>query len=477
VDHTGRQSATLASGERSSSARTRADVEIAPATLLVIVAIAAGVVAQGGFHTAGRWLIGVPVALAGSGVVRARPRRSRITATVVASACLALWIAMRGAAAGSMVAAGSRIGLLALVAVVVVACRGGTDGDRGALATAVVAVGVATALTGWFGVAFHQEPWAVTGGSTWRAASTLTYPNAAAAAIVIAWLLHLGMRCAARRPRAGSAALSAVLVAGAVATQSRAGAIACAVGLVAITMLLGLRRVAGAVVGPCAGAVVAVVGLVPGLDADASRSPMVALVALAAIALGAGAAEVMDRVVASPRSGVRVAARGVLVTAAAGAAAVASTVSLGDRLALVSSDRVGTNAAALDVIASHPLVGVGPGRLVVAFSVNGGLVGTDLVHDEYLQLVAELGLVGGALAAAAALASVRTLVRRRSCTVSPIWAGCTAALAAFAVHSAFDFLWHIPVVVLLAAVLFGLATSDLPDPDPPHTPTITEEPS
>lgn len=462
----------------SSSARPRTDVDVTPATLLLIVAVAAGVVAQGGFHQPGRWLIGAPVALAGWSTWRAS--RSRRTPSVAAVVCALLggWIAMRGIAAGSAGAAGARVAVLLMVTAAVAVCRRGTHDDRDVLATTVVAAGVGTALVGWIGIAFHHEPWAVTGGATWRAASTLTYPNAAAAVIVIAWSVHIALRRAALPRQPWSASVSAVLAAGAVATQSRAAAVAVVAAVVVLAWTLGVRRVVGAVIAPVAGAVVAVVGLVPGLAADAARSPVAAVAALAAGAITAAA---LDRVAMWPRRPPRSVTVSALLAAVVVvvvvAAVTASGISLGDRLDPVSADRVGTNRAALDVIATHPLTGVGPGRLVVAFPVNGGLVGTDLVHNEYLQLIAELGLVGGALAAVAALGAGRSLVRRRTRPVSSMRAGCTAALSAFAVHSAFDFLWHIPVVVLLAAVLFGLATSDVPEPDPPHTPTITEEPS
>ena len=39
-----------------------------------------------------------------------------------------------------------------------------------------------------------------------------------------------------------------------------------------------------------------------------------------------------------------------------------------------------------------------------------------------------------------------------------VWAGLLAGLLALGVHSAFDFLWHVPAIPLLAALLIGLTT-------------------
>jgi O-antigen ligase len=81
-------------------------------------------------------------------------------------------------------------------------------------------------------------------------------------------------------------------------------------------------------------------------------------------------------------------------------------------------------------------------------------------HDEYVQVAAELGLVGAALVAAALVALGRLLWRSRSDpgVTDARWAGVVAAACAFAVHSAFDFIWHIPAVPLLMITLIGLAT-------------------
>ena len=86
------------------------------------------------------------------------------------------------------------------------------------------------------------------------------------------------------------------------------------------------------------------------------------------------------------------------------------------------------------------------------------------MHNEYLQVTAELGLVGLVLLAVLLVAITRLLWRARPTGhASATWAGVVAATAAFAVHSGFDFVWHLPAIVLTVTLLVGLV---LPAPDP-----------
>lgn len=79
------------------------------------------------------------------------------------------------------------------------------------------------------------------------------------------------------------------------------------------------------------------------------------------------------------------------------------------------------------------------------------------VHNEYLQVLAELGFVGLALLIVL-LASLAWAVwrGRPHAPSTAVWAGAAAGLAALAVHSALDFLWHLPAIPLAGAVLAGL---------------------
>ena len=62
---------------------------------------------------------------------------------------------------------------------------------------------------------------------------------------------------------------------------------------------------------------------------------------------------------------------------------------------LASPDRTGALHAALRLVAQHPLTGTGPGQADLRW--KGHDHGSQLytyVHNEYLQVAAELGLVG-----------------------------------------------------------------------------------
>jgi O-antigen ligase len=102
------------------------------------------------------------------------------------------------------------------------------------------------------------------------------------------------------------------------------------------------------------------------------------------------------------------------------------------------------------------------------------------VHNEYLQVAVQLGMVGAALLLGLLVAVGWLLLRatgpagRRSPDAG-LRAGVLAALAAFAVHSALDFTWHLPAIPLLIAALVGLATR--PDPTPSSDPSLSADPA
>jgi O-antigen ligase len=131
------------------------------------------------------------------------------------------------------------------------------------------------------------------------------------------------------------------------------------------------------------------------------------------------------------------------------------------RLSPTSEDRADEWRAAWRQASGHLGLGVGAGRLELRWvEATGEAKRAEYTHNEYLEVLAELGIAGGAVLAAGAGALAAALARRRPPSDDPctrrVWAGVIAALAAFAVHSAFDFLWHVPVLPVAAAVLAGL---------------------
>ena len=129
-----------------------------------------------------------------------------------------------------------------------------------------------------------------------------------------------------------------------------------------------------------------------------------------------------------------------------------------------SPARVDATEAALRIVHERPLIGVGPGDGWVRWSSEGGATQTmQYVHDEYLQVLVELGIVGLTLLLSVLVGSgllVRRAIRRDRATTLP--AAVAAATAAVAVHGGFDFVWHVPVVPLVFAALLGLLTEPAP---------------
>jgi O-antigen ligase len=127
----------------------------------------------------------------------------------------------------------------------------------------------------------------------------------------------------------------------------------------------------------------------------------------------------------------------------------------GQRMTVASPHRASQHAAAAAVIAEHPLVGVGPGRGAVSWSDDdGNVLVARYVHDEYVQVAVELGLVGVIALMGAVVLGARALGRGPAAA----WTGVVAALSAFTVHSAFDFLWHVPAIPIVGALMAGAAT-------------------
>ena len=112
-------------------------------------------------------------------------------------------------------------------------------------------------------------------------------------------------------------------------------------------------------------------------------------------------------------------------------------------------------AAAADLIDEEPVRGIGPGRFGDRSSVSDD---ADLrwAHHGYLQVAAELGIVGFALVVA--LAGYVWFRLWRESSLDPAAAGLGGAvMMIIAVHATVDHVWHVPVVLLVAA--FWLSAS------------------
>jgi O-antigen ligase len=429
------------------------------ASALLILAVSFGAVAQGGFHpNQFRVLIAILAAALVTALLSGS-HRSRVSwhpllstaAALAASAGLSAWVA--GDAADALPA----VGLLAGMAAAVVAARRSGPAERALVLAAVVAVGTLTAFAGWVGVVFRREPLALVHEGLWRASSTITYANATAGFLLLPALLALG-RTVHKQGRKVWSLASYLLVVGILATLSRAGLLALGAGVATLAFMSHSSRRTVAALWPVAvGGGIAVLGLLSSAPARVAAKPQLSVAAFAA-----GAAVVVLAPQASRR------ARVLLLVASIGpiALGIQNLRSAGHeitstRLTAATDDRIGAWGAALRLSARHPALGAGPAKAVIEYrSTDGELVTSRYVHNEYLQLLAEQGGVGVAVLLGGMVLTSRRLARTRHTLPDSNWTGSVAALAALGVHSAGDFLWHVPAIPLTTAVILGLLADD-----------------
>lgn len=439
--------------------------------LFLLAAVAAGIVAQGGYYPAGRILVAVLVAAALVTSPWRRPWLGPAALPVAAAgAGLAAWAVLRAVAGGTASAGLPTTLTIGCVVAGVLVVQSATAGQRELAAASMVGIGVLVAVSGWLGVAWHWQPWALaTDRRLWRACSTLTYANAAAALLAILAILATALLLDRSSTPVRAVAVYLLLV-GLGSTLSRGGLLALAAGLVVLGRLAGVRATARVLAAPLLGAGVAVVALAPSFPLGGHPRPVLALCGLAAgLLITVGVSRLPGRV----RTPALLA--GFVAGTTTFALVAASTHGLGvladSRANLASPTRWESARAALRLVADHPLLGVGPGAARFSWTTAGGqaVVGR-YAHNEYLQVLVELGAVGFVLLLLV-LVAAGYAVRRGQAIVAGhavqgehprtrpavLCSGAVAALTAFLVHSGLDFLWQVPVVPLTGALIVGLA--------------------
>ena len=419
--------------------------------VLVLAALSAAAIAQGAYYATGGAITGVLLLAAGAVGIRSGHLRLAELRWSPVAACVAfaVWAMVSAALAGASSTGLPIVLLLAALVGVATLCRGA----GAAVAEGLVSLGVLIAASGLAGVAWQHEPLALEGQGLWRAATTLTYPNAAAGLLVPLALLAIGRLVASPRSAADAGALC-VLLAGIAATMSRGGVASLLMGAGILARLIGSRRVLTAILGPMVGAVVVVAALTPSMAVNRSPAP---LVAVSGLALGILVA------VRWPRRGPKKAAAAVGAVVLAGCLLITGAPSRvlsaagGTRLTISSDDRANEAVAALGVAASNPIAGAGPGNALLTWSdVHGAPLVARYAHNEYLQTLAEFGIIGLALIVVLGVALTSRVRAGLEGHPEPLAAGAAAGLAAFALHSGMDFLWHVPVLPLIAAALVGI---------------------
>jgi O-antigen ligase len=130
---------------------------------------------------------------------------------------------------------------------------------------------------------------------------------------------------------------------------------------------------------------------------------------------------------------------------------------------LTAEGRINLWAETIPLIRAYPFFGCGLGGYETAFwrfNVFAPLLTEDFAHNDYLQLLAELGVVGFAIGATLAFSVVRTAVRRAVRSADPgaryFAVACAGALAAILLHSLADFNLYIPANAMLLAWIAGM---------------------
>lgn len=420
--------------------------------VVLFAALAFVMVAQGGYFARGQPIIAILIAGAVATALACRRIRLGDFAhpVVVTSGLVAAWSLGRAAGLGTIGLGLGTAGLVGLTSATFLLTRSESEAAKRLLFDGVLVVGGVVAMSGWVGVAFRWEPLAIPTAGLWRAATVITYANAAAIVLVMLTLVGLGKLAAGRN--AGRSVLLMLLLLGAAATLSRGGALALLVGLSVLAFWIGPTRLLAVLVAPAAGVAVAFAGLLPALPQSAPPRPVLAVGALAAgmlVTAGLGRRGMPVRIVGA-LVGCFALVLVVLLLADPGGR-------LSERLSPFSSERLSRNAAALELFADQPLIGTGPGPLWLTWEEpDGRIAGAWFVHNEYLEVLVQLGVIGALLVAAMLFVAARTVAQGRSTSQDPQrWAGISAALVALLVHSAFDFLWHVPLIPMIAAVLVG----------------------
>lgn len=414
--------------------------------LLLIAALAGTVVAQGGYYLPGRILAAALVAAA---LVVTRWSLADVRPVLFACSGIALWAVVRALMDGSVGTALPTVGSVFCLAGAVVVAQRNNAAERALLASVAVGIGTLVGLSGWIAVVWRIPSWTTVADGLVRAGSTLTYPNASAALLAALSVLSISQQMTRPRSLVQLTATYLLLV-GLGATLSRAGVLAFVVGLVVLALLAGARSTALHVVAPGIGAVVA--DLMLPYPVTSTAQPWFAAIGLA---VGLVIAVGLTRLPAVGKA----AAGGLGLVGAVVALVLSADKLLHGRISFSSPDRAGVVGAALKVVATRPITGVGPGNAWFTWTGADGIgrVGR-LVHNEYVQALVEFGAIG-LLLVLGLLVAILVVVRRRPKESPTLWAGAIAGLIALLVHSGFDFLWHIPAVVLTAGLLVGLASS------------------
>ena len=120
-------------------------------------------------------------------------------------------------------------------------------------------------------------------------------------------------------------------------------------------------------------------------------------------------------------------------------------------------------SAAISEFRAHPLNGGGAGSWEAWWLQHGSLpIPSEFAHSLYLEALAELGIVGLLLIAAAVLVAVAGAIRSALLLDSAEIAAAAACGVAFFAAAAYDWVWQLSGIAVVGVGLLGLALGALP---------------
>ena len=297
------------------------------------------------------------------------------------------------------------------------------------LAQAGVAVtGVALAVAGLVLVGVRSTLWTLPDERSLRFSGPFTYPSAVGLFLVMA--LIAGTEFSASRPVVFA---RAVTVLGIVATDSR-GAV---VGLAVALCFRNVRReLATAVVAAIIGAPLLLLG---------QRAHDSHFLVLAAVVVAFAITLIPDAVV-----------RRFVRFAAIPAAGAVGWLLVTQHHAVSGFDASWTERGdilrgAAHVFRAHPLLGAGPDPAFAAHTLTGQAGIAYFTHNEPVEIVISVGIVGALVLALCAVVVARAVATGRGDLAVPV-------LASVAAAGLVDFVWHFPALGLAAGIVSGAST-------------------
>jgi hypothetical protein len=417
--------------------------EDSPAREWVVPALLFGLMLAEGLRQGGFWRADALVAAVAALVflvaaLLVAPPDRRSSLVIASVVLLALWWLVRARTTGSL-AQFLPLGASCLAfAAAFAAVRPLQKRARALAGVGIACLGAAGALVGFAGLIWRWYPMAMPAQGLWRLSGPLTYADAAGLVCGMCLLVALGCDLS---PVAVRVAVC-LCAGGLLASQSRGAYVA----FLCACCLVPWRRALQHVVPLVAGAGLGVAAIVS--SPETGHVPWLGVVLTLAVAVAAVAR--WD----GPTSQTGLPARGLIAIVSLGAiggALVLLRHEIGLRaLAPSDQDRSVEWSSAWHQWGSAPFLGVGPDRLLQFHAPDGTYA--HFVHNEYLQIAADAGVIGVLLLVVAAVSVFR--VARRYDVLSSC---ASAGLLCWAVAAVFDFDWHLTFIGFLGGWCLGLA--------------------